>query len=132
MSTELRPTTGVELRWWRLNALLAWLATFPSHDAMTIFARVVEAEKKAYEDKLDPDTNISDYRYVVVTVTYYDTNLDSWDYWGHDTLEKCKTEVEVHVFEPQREDYSVEAVVFDTNLRKQLMFKEIQTIEWEI
>jgi hypothetical protein len=131
MSTELMPLDAAGRTAWRLNALLAWLSPmkkYPS-DLKIIIQDDIESAAN--------DSAVSENRFVVLLVIWYKephngiNDVDHMEWSFVDSLEDAKKEVENFIFTRNLDGYFPEAKVFDTNLRKELKFKEIQTIEWE-
>lgn len=82
-------------------------------------------------DVFTPDADTG--RYVVAKLVAYRGDRDETAYAVVDTLEQAQLEVEDHLFgHPPREDYTRTCRVFDSNLKKELLFEEVQKIEWKL
>jgi hypothetical protein len=87
------------------------------------------------EDHEDPafDNDLVTGRYLVVKIVTYRAETDEAAYAMADTLEVAQTEVEDHLFgHTPREDYARICRVYDTHLKKELPFEEVQKIEWKL
>jgi hypothetical protein len=77
-------------------------------------------------------------RYLVLCLTMYAADedeapdLDEYEWYVPGTLEDAQTQVEAHVFGDVRNQYSHVCRVFDSHLKKELLFEEVQKIEWKL
>lgn len=77
-------------------------------------------------------------RYLVLCLIMYAADedeapdLDEYEWFVPGTLEDAQKQVEAHVFADVRNQYDHVCRVFDSHLRKELLFEEVQKIEWKL